>query len=69
MEVLSYAGEDVSQDAKYQNAVYVVITDERSYNPPVTRNRINVFLNLLKDPPYFLFSQPPFRPKRPFSVR
>ncbi|KAG8156920.1 hypothetical protein KVR01_013142 [Diaporthe batatas] len=38
-EILSYAEGDVSQDAKYQNSVYVVITDGRFLNPPEIHNR------------------------------
>lgn len=43
-EVLSYAGGDgagssLGGDARYQNAVYVVITDERVFTPPELRER------------------------------
>lgn len=43
-EVLSYADgdESLANDARYQNAVHVVITDERIYNPPEIRQRVNV---------------------------
>ncbi|KAJ4405305.1 hypothetical protein N0V82_010339 [Gnomoniopsis sp. IMI 355080] len=43
-EVLSYASdgnESLADNARYQNAVFVVITDERVYNPPEIRQRVN----------------------------
>ncbi|KAJ0124312.1 hypothetical protein J7T55_005650 [Diaporthe amygdali] len=38
-EVLSYTdrAESLAEDARYKNAVYVVITDERTYIPPELR--------------------------------
>ncbi|KAH8777468.1 hypothetical protein F5883DRAFT_543526 [Diaporthe sp. PMI_573] len=40
-EILSYAdgAESLADDTRYQNAVYVVITDEQTYIPPELRQR------------------------------
>lgn len=43
-EVLSYAdeSESLAEDARYQNAAYIVITDEQTYIPPELRQQLLV---------------------------
>lgn len=73
-EILSYANraESLIDDAQYQNAVYVVITDEQTYVPHELKPRLLV-RNWDPSSPHLrtsplLFTQTPFRPQSPFSV-